>query len=198
MSLSRTLREAGRELVVLDRAVYATVQATPSPTVDHAMARISGAADHAKLWLAVAGGMSVLGDRPRRAAGVGLVALGAASALVNVALKPSVGRGRPAREDTARRHLVRMPRSASYPSGHAASAFAFSTAVGGGLPQLDSALRLMATTVAYSRVHNGVHFPGDVVAGGVIRAGVGTIVRHLADRSDLFARAPGLPWRRAR
>lgn len=48
----------------------------------------------------------------------------------------------------------------------------------------------MATTVAYSRVHNGVHFPGDVVAGGVIRAGVGTIVRHLADRSDLFAR-PG-------
>lgn len=93
MSLSRTLREAGRELVVLDRAVYATVQATPSPTVDHAMARISGAADHAKLWLAVAGGMSVLGDRPRRAAGVGLVALGAASALVNVALKPSVGRG---------------------------------------------------------------------------------------------------------
>ena len=79
-----------------------------------------------------------------------------------------------------RTHVVPMPESHSYPSGHAASAFAFSTAVGATVPQLDTVLRLLATTVAYSRVHTGVHYPGDVIAGAAIGAGVGTVVRHLA------------------
>ena len=52
-------------------------------------------------------------------------------------------RERPARLETVRTHVVRMPTSDSYPSGHAASAFAFSTAVGGVLPQLDAALRTL-------------------------------------------------------
>lgn len=197
MSPWRALHPAGRELVVLDRAVYATIQATPSPNLDRAAAWISRAADHSKLWLALAAGLSVLGDRPRRVAGAGLVALGVSSALVNVVAKPAVRRSRPLREDTVRLHVVPMPRSASYPSGHAASAFAFSTAVGRGLPQADSALRLVATAVAYSRVHIGVHFPGDVIAGAVIGAGVGTVVHHLAERSGRLAGPRGLPWNRA-
>jgi undecaprenyl-diphosphatase len=41
----------------------------------------------------------------------------------------------------------------------------------------------MATTVAYSRLHNGVHYLGDVIAGALIGAGVGTLVRQLADRT---------------
>lgn len=178
----RALREAGRELVVLDRAVYTAVHATPSPAIDHAVARVSRAADHGGLWVVVAGGMSLLGERPRRAAVVGLTALGVTSAIVNVAVKPLVRRERPSRLETVRTHVVRMPSSASYPSGHTASAFAFSTAAGGGVPELDTALRLAATAVGYSRVHTGVHYPGDVIAGAVIGAGVGTLARHLARR----------------
>jgi undecaprenyl-diphosphatase len=180
--VGRVLRQAGRELVLLDRAVYAAVQATPTPTVDRAIARISRAADHSGLWLSVAAGLSLLGGRPRREALVGLAAIGATSALVNLGLKPAVRRERPSREETARTRVVRMPSSASYPSGHAASAFAFSTAVGGALPQADTTLRLLASTVAYSRVHTGVHYPGDVVAGAVIGAGIGSAARHLAQR----------------
>ncbi len=75
-----------------------------------------------------------------------------------------------------------MPGSTSYPSGHAASAFAFSTAVGAEFPQADTALRLAASLVAYSRVHTGVHYPGDVIAGALIGAGVGTLARHLDQR----------------
>lgn len=188
----RPLRQAGRELAVLDRAVYAAVHATPSPTLDRAVARISGAADQSRIWLVVAGCMSLVGDRPRRAALLGLTALGATSALVNLAVKPVVRRQRPSRQETVRTHVVRMPGSASYPSGHAASAFSFFTAVGGSVPQLDTALRLMATAVAYSRVHTGVHYPGDVVAGAVIGAGVGTLVRHPAHRAGLLAPRDGL------
>ncbi len=174
------LDRVGRELVVLDRAVYDAVHATPSPTLDHGLARISRAANRSVIWFGVAAGMSVLGERPRRAARVGLTALGVTSAVVNVAIKPVFRRRRPLRQGTVRTHVVPMPESHSYPSGHAASAFAFSTAVGASVPQLDTALRLLATTVAYSRVHTGVHFPGDVIAGAAIGAGVGTVVRHLA------------------
>ena len=119
---------------------------------------------------------------------MGLAAVGITSAVVNAGVKPLVRRDRPARLDSVRTHVVRMPTSASYPSGHSASAFAFSTAVGGGLPELDAVLRLAATTVAYSRVHTGVHYPGDVVAGAVIGAGIGSLVLHLARRAGLASR----------
>ena len=186
MTIAQHVHGAGRELLALDRAVFAAVHATPSPLIDRAIAQISHAADHSRIWLSVAAAMGVLGHRPRRAAVVGLAAVGVASALVNVAVKPVVKRGRPSQLSSVRTHLVRMPGSASYPSGHAASAFAFSTAVGGGFPQVDTALRLAATVVAYSRVHTGVHYPGDVIAGAVIGAGVGSLVRHLADRAGFL------------
>src|SRR5690349_20271924 len=109
---------AWRELVLLDEAVYAAVHATPSPTVDHAFALLSRAADHSKLWVAAAGGLTLAGDRPRRAAVVGLAAVAVTSALVNTALKPAVRRSRPSLEPSRRTHFVRMPRSPSYPSGH--------------------------------------------------------------------------------
>jgi undecaprenyl-diphosphatase len=179
------LRQAGRELVVLDQAVYEAVHATPTPALDHAVARISRAADHSKIWLSSAAVLAVAGRRPRGAALVGLAAVGISSAVVNIGVKPLVRRERPERLETVRTHVVRMPTSASYPSGHAASAFAFSTAVGGGLPELDVVLRLAATTVAYSRVHTGVHFPGDVIAGGGIGAAIGVLTLHLARRAGL-------------
>ena len=133
-----TLRQAGREVVVLDRAVYEAVHATPSPTLDHGVALVSRAADRSKIWLSIAAVMAVAGERPRKAALVGLVAVGVTSALVNVGVKPLVRRERPSTLKTVRTHVVRMPTSASYPSGHTASAFAFSTAVGGGMPELDT------------------------------------------------------------
>ena len=40
----------------------------------------------------------------------------------------------------------------------------------------------MATAVAYSRVHTGVHYPGDVVIGALLGAGIGTATRLLAHR----------------
>lgn len=184
-----TVQRVGRELVVLDRAIYAAVHATPTPTLDRAVARVSRAANHSKIWLAAAAAMSALGERPRRAALVGVGAVGVTSALVNVAVKPVVRRERPSRHQTVRTHVVRMPRSTSYPSGHTASAFAFSTAVGGTLPELDTALRLAASAVGYSRVHTGVHYPGDVIAGAMIGAGIGSLARHLAERRKLVPAA---------
>jgi len=69
-----------------------------------------------------------------------------------------------------------MPTSTSFPSGHSASAFAFATAVGHEVPVLAVPLSFLAGVVAYSRVHTGVHYPGDVVIGSLIGGAAGTIV----------------------
>ena len=81
---------------------------------------------------------------------------------------------------TQARHVA-MPESTSFPSGHAASAFAFAYAVGRNLPGLAVPLRLLAAGVAYSRVHTGVHYPGDVVAGSVVGAGTAAMVAAVFD-----------------
>jgi undecaprenyl-diphosphatase len=61
-----------------------------------------------------------------------------------------------------------MPDSTSFPSGHTASAFAFAEGVGRVIPALGLPLRVAAVAVGYSRVHVGVHYPGDVAAGALI------------------------------
>ena len=177
-----TLDRARQELGGLDRAVFDAVASTPSPTIDRAVARISNAANHSRLWMVTAGVLGATGPTRRRAALIGLAAVGATSAVSNLVVKPVMSRGRPERTDSVRNHGVRMPQSHSFPSGHTASAFAFSSAVGGELPALATPLRLMATAVAYSRVHTGVHYPGDVVIGALLGAGIGTATRLLAHR----------------
>ena len=79
--------------------------------------------------------------------------------MVNVGVKPVFRRRAAGAPGPCARTCVPMPESHSYPSGHAASAFAFSTAVGAELPSWTPRCGLLATTVAYSRVHTGVHYP---------------------------------------
>ncbi len=162
--------------------MYLAVADARSPTLDARLARLSNAANNSGLWFALAAGLTVFGRRPRRAALLGVAAIGAASASVNLVVKPVLSRERPDRHGAAvvqSRH-VRMPTSASFPSGHAASAFAFVSALSEELPVTAVPLRLVATAVAYSRVHTGVHYPGDVVIGGVIGAVCGATVRQAA------------------
>jgi undecaprenyl-diphosphatase len=75
-----------------------------------------------------------------------------------------------------------MPASTSFPSGHSAAAFAFATGVGHVLPQAAIPLRGLATLVAYSRVHTGVHYPGDVVAGALMGTLLAQLTTHALDR----------------
>jgi undecaprenyl-diphosphatase len=138
--------------------------------MDEAMQRLSRAADHSKLWLGWAALLGAFGgERGRRAAVNGLASIGLASAVVNLVLKPLGGRHRPDRQMYAvpLSRQVAMPGSTSWPSGHAASAFAFATGVGAAWPPTGVPLSVVASLVAYSRVHTGVHYPSDVIAGTV-------------------------------
>jgi undecaprenyl-diphosphatase len=155
----------------IDAGIYAAIAATPTPGLDRVMRRIAVAADYSRLSLASALVLALGGGHAgRRAARDGLASVAATAAVANLVVKPLGHRQRPRRADhrvPLARH-VPMPRTRSLPSGHAATAFAFATGVGYTLPAPAVALRVLAAVVAYSRVHTGVHYPGDVVAGSLI------------------------------
>jgi membrane-associated phospholipid phosphatase len=158
------------EATSVDEAVYEAVAGTPTPTLDRALSELSQAADYSRLSIAAALMLALGGGRDgRRAAGTGLISIAVTSAVMNAVIKPLVRRPRPAQGEvvTAARQIP-MPRSASFPSGHSASAFAFATGVGQVLPSAAFPLRGLGALVAYSRVHTGVHYPGDVIAGALL------------------------------
>lgn len=175
-----------RDAQQIDAALYGAIARTPTPALDRAMARLSHAADYSRLSIASAAFLALArGPAGRRAAAHGLTALGATSALVNLAVKPLGRRRRPDRAGVqvpADRH-VPMPRSTSFPSGHAASAFAFATGVAHALPSAGVPLRGLAALVAYSRVHTGVHYPGDAVAGALVGTVVAQLATHALERA---------------
>jgi undecaprenyl-diphosphatase len=153
--------------------VYAAVARTPTPRLDGAMRRVSAAADYSRLSLACSAVLVLAGGaRGRRAAASGLLAVGITATAVNVLLKPLGRRERPDREaaEVPSGRQVPMPISRSFPSGHTAAAVAFASGAGSVLPAASVPLHVLAGLVAYSRIHTGVHYPGDVVAGAVLGA----------------------------
>jgi undecaprenyl-diphosphatase len=176
------IREAGD----IDQAVYTAIARTPSPSIDEALRLLSNAANNSVLWFGLAGGLAVLGGRTgRRAALRGVAAIAVTSPIVNLGAKALHRRERPDRSGAGvpvSRH-VRMPTTASFPSGHSASGFAFAGAVGHEIPALALPLRFLAAAVAYSRVHTGVHYPGDALVGSIVGGGTGSIVARAMDRA---------------
>jgi undecaprenyl-diphosphatase len=168
----------------VDRAVCEAIAGTATPRLDRLLVGVSNTANHSRLWLVTAAAVAVVGgSRGRRAAGQGVLAIALTSAVTNLVLKPLAGRRRPARSNNhPESRRVRQPASRSFPSGHAASAFAFATAMGQAVPSLRLPVYVAAATVAYSRVHTGVHYPSDVIIGAVVGSLCGGSARRLAGR----------------
>jgi membrane-associated phospholipid phosphatase len=155
---------------------------------DRVYDELSRAADRGALWLGVGGLLVAAGGRRRRAGVSGLVAVMVTSTLVNGPIKLIFRRQRPSHDDDVRHRLVRPPRTSSFPSGHAASAFAFATGAAMEAPELTIPLALLAAGVARSRVYTRVHHRVDVVAGSAVGVALAVGTRRVAARLAPAAR----------
>jgi membrane-associated phospholipid phosphatase len=179
------LREVRTQVIAVDSAISEAVEKTDTPTLDRFLVRLSDAANGSHLWLLTAGAVALVGgDRGRRAAAEAVASIAVGSAVSNLALKSIARRRRPqaVNGQVVPSRRVRRPLSSSFPSGHAASAFAFASTMGEEVPATWVPMHVAASLVAYARIHTGVHHPSDVVAGALIGAMSGSIVRRLARR----------------
>jgi undecaprenyl-diphosphatase len=124
------------------------------------------------VWLAIALVLALLWRRP--SIFVLVLAADAIADLLSALLKAAIPRARP---DVS--HLVTMPTSHSFPSGHAATSFACATVLGAVAPRYRLAFLVLAAAIAYSRLYNGVHYPLDVLGGVVLGVLVGITVLRL-------------------
>ncbi|MBB3083596.1 bifunctional phosphatase PAP2/diacylglycerol kinase family protein [Geodermatophilus sabuli] len=149
-----------------DARLHSLVGGLPTSPADRWLRRLTTAADHGVLWMVVAAALVSRRGPLRRAAVRGLGSMAVSSTVVNAVLKRVFGRRRPdLGSHPVDRLLHRSLTTHSFPSGHASSAGAFATGVALESPVAGVALAPVALAVGYSRVHVGVHYPGDVVAG---------------------------------
>ena len=173
----RGIGQITRGLGTLDRELFDAIAETPTPLLDTVMPPLTRAADHSKLWFAIAAALLASGnDSAQRGAVRGVVTFGVTSLITNQVAKRIRRRPRPGYDSVPLvRRVRRRPVSNSLPSGHAASAAAFAVGVGLENPLLGFGLALLAGLVGLSRVATAAHYPGDVVAGFGIGAGVAVL-----------------------
>ena len=117
------------------------------------------------------------GKRGKIAAVLVLIAASATDATVVEIIKPAIGRLRPSHALGDTINLL-VPKGGRYGfvSAHAANIFAGTTVLSYFYEQWKKPLLFLAFSVAVSRVYVGVHYPGDVLFGGLFGYGMAWVI----------------------
>jgi membrane-associated phospholipid phosphatase len=113
-------------------------------------------------------------------------ALGGSTAIARIA-----SRQRPC--DQGVRSLIPCPEGGSFPSDQAAASFAAAEILGWFAPAARQWMLGTAAILAVARVVAGVHYPSDVVAGGIIGGAIGRGSSAVAERRSRQDRAKLAP-----
>ncbi len=188
--VARALHLPGRitaRVAAFDRRVDKAVDGVRTPRLDRVMYAATELGDFALIWHIIGVARGLRSDRDAADAARLSAVLGVESVLVNGVIKSFFRRARPAWEQP-RAYKIRRPRSSSFPSGHASSAFTAAAVLGEKDP-LKPLYYAVGAVVASSRVYVKIHHASDVVGGAV----TGIVLGRRAKR--LWPRPTGShPW----
>ena len=142
--------------------------------LSYALIGFSHVGSQGLIWLVIAALAALVWKRPAIFLYVTLADL--VADITAYALREAIGRDRPPLHFAEPHPLVSVPHSGSFPSGHTATSFACAATLAWLTPLPKTALFLLATLIAFSRVYNGVHYPLDVVVGACVGLAIGRLV----------------------
>ena len=147
--------------------------------IDRVMYSVTELADFSLLWHLLAATRALRSDADLHDAVRTSVVLGMEQTLVNAGLKSLFRRKRPI-PDFERPHHLRVPRTSSFPSGHASAAFCAATLLSDGRSRPTRLAWFgLAGLVASSRVHVKIHHASDVIGGATVGLVAGQISKRL-------------------
>lgn len=172
-----------------DRVDTALDHLRGNPVADRIFYGASELGDFSLVWFILGALRGLRSERDWKAAMRVGVGLAVESALVNGVIKSFFRRRRPETEGFIHTLHVRRPRTSSFPSGHATSAFSAAA-----LLSEDDALwplyYAIAMVVASSRVYVKMHHASDVLAGAALGAVMGRAARKAFPLAPAPAVAP--------
>ena len=120
------------------------------------------------------------GKRGKIAAALSIIAVLSTDAIAAQWIKPLVGRVRPSYAMTESINLlVAKGGKFSFVSNHAANMFCAAAVLSYFYARWKNILYALAAAVSFSRVYVGVHYPGDVIFGGLFGYGMAWLVLSL-------------------
>jgi undecaprenyl-diphosphatase len=154
-------------LATLDHALHLWLARYHAPWLDSVMLTVTDLGARWFVWLVMAGIAFVFPAR-RADAWRLMLTIGFTYLLVDAGMKELVWRARPFEVFPDGYLIAARPTTSSFPSGHAASAFAGAVAASRLFPEARSIWFVLAALIAYSRLYIGVHFPLDVLVGAIV------------------------------
>jgi undecaprenyl-diphosphatase len=178
--LHRALAEAGgvtgASLAPLDARLFELVNVDRGPLLDAAAVLLSSRLFGVAFVAVLIAALFVTGRVARFRCVLALaLALPLSDGVGSQVLKPAFGRVRPCYALAEVRRLAPAADVGSLPSLHAANFSAMATVAAAADPRLAAVSFTVAAAVAWSRVHVGVHWPGDVLAGAAWGACCGCV-----------------------
>lgn len=147
-----------------------------SDKLNHIMTAITTLGNAGMIWIVISAVFVIIPET--RAVGITMfISLIIEFITVNILVKPLINRARPFEISSYifNNISISMPRDGSFPSGHTAAAFAAATAAFCCRKKIGIILLIFALLMGVSRLYFAVHFPTDVLAGGVIGGAIGVV-----------------------
>lgn len=155
----------------IDIAILNLIQNLKSPLMDKMMTTITALGNMGIFWILLI--LIFLTSKEYKKLGkLMLICLLLNTIIVNLILKPAVGRIRPFEIVDGIKLLVLKPQDPSFPSGHSAISFCMLTVIllFSNSKSLKIITSILAVLIAFSRLYLYVHFPSDVFCGIFIGA----------------------------